>query len=89
MIILAYRAYYTDKTPKLTSSKTKFSLQSELENLQNELQNLQQRKPVMQHQNTNYFELDQFLTNKFILIAGCILLGAGIAYLFLNTKKRC
>jgi len=82
---MAYRSNYR-KTPKLTQNKT--TLKSELQSLQEELQELQTRS-VPRRQN-NFADLEQFFTNKFILIGGCVLIGLGIGYLlFSNSKRRC
>ena len=82
---MAYRSYY--KTPKRTRTRTQTPLNSELKNLQEELQELQTRI-IPRRQNINYFELDNFLTNKILLIGGSILLGIGIAYLIFNLNRR-
>lgn len=82
---MAYRSYYR-KTPNLTQNKT--TLKSELQSLQEELRELQTRN-VPRRQN-NFADLEQFFTNKFILIGGCVLIGLGIGYLlFSNSKRRC
>jgi len=81
---ISYRSYY--KSPKRTRTRT--PLNSELQKLQEELQDLQTRS--IPRQNTNFAELDQFFTNKFILIGGSILLGILIGYvIFNNRRSRC
>jgi len=86
-LISSYRKYY--KSP-LSIESTKNTLKGELQNLQRDLQELQNRNPPRRQ--NNYFDLDNFLTNKFLLIGGCILLGIGIAYFLFNPnsiRKRC
>lgn len=87
VLISSYRKLY--KTP-LSLESTKNTLKGELLTLQRDLQELQNRSPSRRQ--NNYFDLDNFLTNKFLLIGGCILLGIGIAYFLFNpnsTKRRC
>jgi len=83
VIIVSYRNYYKPNVDKT------YSLKSELKNLQQELANLQENtynRP--QRRQTNYFEYDQLINNKLLMIGGCILLGIGLAYLFLNPRKK-
>lgn len=83
---MAYRSYYK---PNKTLNQTKYTLTSELQKLQEDLRDLQERSSYQRPRN-NYFELDRFLTNKLILIGGCILLGIGIAYFLFNpNRNRC
>lgn len=83
---MSYRRHYK---PNKSLEQTKTTLTSELHNLQEELRNLRERSTPRQ-QYSNYFDLDRFLTNKFVLIGGCILLGIGIAYFLFNpNSNRC
>jgi len=85
---MAYRSYY--KKPSRTLEQTKYTLTSELHRLQEDLRELQERSSSHRPYSNNYFELDKFLTNKLILIGGCILLGVGIAYFLFNpNRNRC
>ena len=80
MFIVSYRSNY-----KSTTNKTS-GLKAELQNLQRELSNLQENRPVRRQ--NNYFEYDQLINNKLLLIGGCILIGVGLAYLLFNPNKR-
>ncbi len=86
-----YRSYYTKpkkQNPSFLNSNS-LSLNSELQNLQKELRELQTDiiRPQQRRQ-SNFLEADQFFTNKFILIGGCIAIGLGIGYL-LFSRRRC
>lgn len=82
-----YRSFYKNPKTKSTTSNNNFSLKSELRELQGELQELQTR--TIPRQNTNFADLDNFFTNKFILIGMCVAFGIGIGYLIFNNKRRC
>jgi len=80
VIIISYRSHYKSNVNKTSG------LKSELKNLQQELANLQESRPVRRQ--NNYFEYDQLINNKLLLIGGCILLGIGLAYFIFNPNKR-
>lgn len=83
---MAYRSFYKANR---TLNQTKYTLTSELHKLQEDLQELRERSNS-RRPNNNYFELDKFLTNKLLLIGGCILLGVAIAYFLFNpNSNRC
>jgi len=83
---MAYRNFYK---PNKAIEQTEYTLTSELHKLQEDLRDLRERGNYQRPQN-NYFELDRFLTNKLLLIGGCVLLGIGIAYVFFNSNSnRC
>ncbi len=82
MFNISYRSQY-----KSTTNKTS-GLKAELQNLQRDLANLQESRPVRRQ--NSYFEYDQLINNKLLLIGGCILLGIGLAYFIFNPKRgRC
>jgi len=79
---MSYRSYYKGNS----LAQTKNNLKVELQKLQQDLRDMQQRE-VPRRQNT-YFDYDQLLNNKLLLIGGCILIGIGIAYFLLNPNRR-
>ena len=66
---------------------TKSTLRNELGKLQEELESLQNR--TSNRRQYDFFDMDRFVNSKILLIGGCILLGVGIAYLFLNKPNKC
>lgn len=84
---MSYRSYYKNPKTKFSTTLNNFPLKSELKNLQEELQELQTRS--MPRRQNDFAEFDQFFTNKFILIGGCVLIGIAIGYLIFNNKRRC
>ena len=82
---MSYRSLYKGNS----LAQTKNNLKLELQKLQQDLRDMQQREVAPRRQNT-YFDYDQLLNNKLLLIGGCILIGIGIAYFLLNpNRKRC
>ena len=79
---MSYRSYYKGNS----LAQTKNNLKVELQKLQQDLRDMQQRE-VPRRQNT-YFDYDQLLNNKLLLIGGCILIGIGIAYFLFNPNRR-